>query len=113
MQCLAPPLDNRNHIIASGSDKVEKVRISLELAHSEKMATDLKTENDCFVSLLSDFEINIVEQYLIARILSITYVAHKNDCFFISKICPNVILPFRALHMCVKMLSVRRTTLLT
>ena len=43
MQCLAPSLDNityRIHIIASGSNRVEKVRISLELAHSEKMATD-------------------------------------------------------------------------
>ena len=40
MQCLAPSLDNINHIIASGTDIVEKVRISLELAHSKKMATD-------------------------------------------------------------------------
>ena len=40
MQCLAPSLDNRNHIITSGTDIVEKVRISLELAHSKKMATD-------------------------------------------------------------------------
>ena len=40
MKGLAPSLDNINHIIASGTDIVEKVRISLELAHSKKMATD-------------------------------------------------------------------------
>ena len=61
MQCLAPSLDNRNDIITSGLDKVEKVRISSKLAHSEKMATDWKYENVCFNT-------NIAEKFVIARI---------------------------------------------
>ena len=40
MRCLAPSLDNRNHIIASALYAVEKVRISLKLAHLKNMATD-------------------------------------------------------------------------